>query len=104
MASNRDGTEVDPVPFVVVSGLAVLVCFSFGPIYLDHAFGLGLVTSLATAAVVSGSISAAAWYRFVWDHDPVVRAEVPAPVRLRRLYYGMLVLAGVLLLLALPLW
>lgn len=104
MATNREGASVDPVPFFVASGLTVLLAFSFGPVYLDAVFGLSLPVAFATAFVVSSALIVAAWHRLVWTVDPIARREVPASVRLRRLYYGMVVLVAVFLLLSLPLW
>ncbi|MFB6127288.1 MAG: hypothetical protein ABEJ79_08380 [Halolamina sp.] len=104
MATNREGASVDPVPFFVASGLAILFAFSFGPVYLDAAFGFSLPVALATAFVVASALIVAAWHRLVWTVDPVARREVPASMRLRRLYYGVIVLGALLLLLLLPLW
>ena len=32
---NRDGSPVDPVPFLVLAAMAFAVAYSFGPIYFD---------------------------------------------------------------------
>ena len=43
---NRDGSPVDPVPFLVLAAMAFAVAYSFGPIYFD-ALGVSLVPALA---------------------------------------------------------
>lgn len=99
---NKHGTPVDPVPFVVVVLLAVLVCYSYGPIYLME-FGLGLGDALlACGAVVAGTVGVA-HHRLVWTARPDLRSEIPPGLRLRRFFYAMLVGIGLIALLALPL-
>jgi len=98
---NRDGTAVDAVPFLVVSGLAFLVCFSFGPIYV---LSLGLegpiVFGLPTVACVVAV--AAAYYRLVHTVRPELRGEIPPGQRIAGLFYAALVGAAVLVGLSLP--
>lgn len=96
--SNRNGTPVDPVPFVVVSLLAVTAAITWGPVYL---LGLGAdrtvaVSVSAALAVVSVPVS---YYRLVWTANPTVREEVPAQVRFRKLFWAIVV--GVVVVLAL---
>jgi phosphotransferase system glucose/maltose/N-acetylglucosamine-specific IIC component len=99
---NREGTPVDPWPFVVVAGTGVLPLLSFGPLYLT-AFGVPLRVGVPVAVAASGLVVAAAYHRFVLTYRPAVRAEVPAAERARRLFWLALVLLGVLVLLTLPL-
>lgn len=100
MLHNSDGTPVDPVPFLVVSALGFAVCFSFGPIYV-MTFGASLPVGLAVAGAVTVATTAVAYYRYVWTERPGLRAEIPAPVRFRRLLYGLV--GGFLLVAALAL-
>jgi hypothetical protein len=99
---NRDGEAVDAVPFVVVSGLAVAVCYSFGPPYCA-AFGLSWPAAIAVSTAVLGCLVAGAYYRLVWTTDPYLRREIPPAYRLRRLFYAAAALALLLVLLSLPL-
>ncbi|WP_276271179.1 hypothetical protein [Haloarcula litorea] len=100
MLHNREGTPVDPVPFLVVSALGFTVSFSFGPIYVME-LGASLPLSLVVAGVVSVATAAAAYYRYVWTAHPTLRGEVPAEARMGRLLYGMV--AGFLAVAALAL-
>jgi hypothetical protein len=102
MFRNRDGTRVDPVPFLVVVALAFLLTFSFGPIYAV-AVGLSFPAGLSLSTGVFVVVSVAAYVRFVWQARPALRAEIPPAQRLTRLLYGALCLGLLLLLLALPL-
>ena len=103
MFRNRDGAAVDPVPCFVVVALAVLVTFSFGPIYLN-ALGLSFPVGIALSAAVFVVVSAGAYVRYIWQARPALRAEIPADQRLARLVYGALCLALLLVLLTLPLF
>lgn len=99
---NRLGTPVDPVPFLVVAALAFLFCYCFGPIYLME-FGAELAGGLGYSTMVFLFLTGLAYYRLVWTARPDLRAEVPAHLRLRRLVWGGLAVAGVFALLSLPL-
>ncbi|WP_224448322.1 hypothetical protein [Haloprofundus salilacus] len=92
---NRDGSPIDPVPFLVVASLAFAVAFAFGPAY-GLSFGLSLTVAVALSAVAFLGALALAYYRLVWSVNPAIREEVPAGVRLRKLFYSG---AAVLLLL-----
>jgi ABC-type nickel/cobalt efflux system permease component RcnA len=97
---NREGTHVDPVPFLVVSGLSFLGSLSFVPVYC-LTLGLSMPVSVGAGVAVFLCLAAAAYHRMVWDARPELRGEVPPEVRLQRLVYGVLVVVGVLLLLTL---
>jgi hypothetical protein len=99
---NRDGTAVDAVPFFVVTAMAALVCYSFGPIYAiaiglsgPAVFGLPTVACLAAVGV--------AYHRLVYTARPELRGELPAEQRIKGLFYAALVGAAVLVALSLPL-
>jgi hypothetical protein len=96
--SNRDGSPVDPVPFVVVALLSGLILVSWGPLYLkEHGVSEGFAVGVSVAlSVVAVGVS---YHRYVWTADPQVRQEVPAVERYRRLVYGIAI--GVVVLLAL---
>ena len=94
---------MDPVPFLVVVAAGFLGCFSCGPIYLME-FGVRLPGALALSAVAFLATTALAYHRFVWTARPDLRSEIPAPLRVRHLLLGSLVVIGVLTLLALPLF
>lgn len=99
---NKHGTPVDPVPFlVVVLGMAML-SYSYGPLYL-MALGLDLGEALLACGAVLAATIGAAHNRLVWNARPDLRAEIPAPVRLKRFFYAVLIGVGVLALLLLPL-
>lgn len=99
---NQNRREVDPVPFAVVALLGFAVAFSFGPGYLLE-LGLPLRQALVVCAAVTAVNTTVAYHRLVWTARPELRGEVPAWMRLRRLLYVGLVLAGLIPLLALPL-
>ncbi|MFB6305328.1 MAG: hypothetical protein ABEH47_09185 [Haloferacaceae archaeon] len=99
---NRDGTPIDPWPFVVVAGCGVLPVLSFGPLYLG-ALGASLRASVAGSVAVSVAIVAGAYHRYVRNRRPRMRSEIPPGRRLQRLFYAALALIGVLLLLTVPL-
>jgi len=102
MLQNRQGTPVDPVPFLVVTILGFTVSFSFGPAYVME-FGASLPTALVVAAAVTGLIAAVAYHRYVWTVRPALRGEVSAADRFQRLIYGMVLGFLVVAALALPL-
>jgi hypothetical protein len=93
---------VDPVPFIVVSAMGFLFCYSYGPVYLME-FGAELGGALGYTTMVFLAFAWYAYYRLVWTARPDLRGEVPAHLRLRRLVLGALVVGGVLALLSLPL-
>lgn len=98
---NDDGTAVDAVPFLVVASMAVLVCYSFGPVYVIS-IGLagpavfGLPTAVCVAAV------AVAYHRLVYRARPELRGEIPPEQRIKGLVYAALVGGVVLVALSLP--
>lgn len=104
MLSNREGTSVDPVPFLVVTGLSFLICLSVGPLYLNAVFGISFATGVGWSFLVFTGLLWVSWYRFVWTRRPRIREEVPAERRLRGIYYGMVAFGLVVALMLLPLW
>ena len=99
---NRVGTPVDPVPFIVVAAFGFLFCYSYGPIYLME-FGAELGGALGYSTMVFLGVLGVAYYRLVWTAQPDLRSEIPAGLRLRRLLLAGLAVAGVFVLLSLPL-
>lgn len=99
--TNRHGTPVDPVPFLVVAALSFLVSYSYGPIYC-LALGLSLPVGIGISTAVFCVVVALSYDRFVLRIYPELRGEVPAAIRLRGLFYTTLVLSALLVLLGLP--
>jgi hypothetical protein len=99
---NRRGSRVDPVPFVVVAGLAFMILLSFGPLY-GLALGLSLEVAIALSTAVFAVVASGAFYRQVWAFRPETAATVPAAVRAERLFYLIPILAAILVALAVPL-
>jgi len=100
---NREGSPVDPVPFLVVTALSAMVLVSFGPIYLS-AFGLPLSIGLAVSGAVTLVVAIGSYHQLVWTHDPARMAAVPAADRFRRLLYAIAILVGLAVLLSIPLF
>ncbi|EMA49430.1 MULTISPECIES: hypothetical protein [Halococcus] len=100
--TNRHGTPVDPVPFLVVASFAFLVSFSYGPIYC-MALGLSLPAGLVVSTLVFSFSAGAAYHRFVSAARPELAGEIPAEARLGRLFYAIIVGIALLALLSLPL-
>lgn len=98
---NRQGVVVDPVPFFVVVASAVVVVYSFGPIYLIE-LDVPLPSALAVCTVVCGGLVAAAYYSLVWTSRPEHRGVVPVEQRIKRLFYAVLAGIALLGLFALP--
>lgn len=98
---NRQGVDVDPWPFLVVSGLTFLLVFSFGPVYL-LSFGLSLSVALAVSTVVFLGLLGVVHYRLVWTVSPELVGEIPAAERIRRLLYWAVAVVLVLFGLSLP--
>lgn len=98
---NDQGTPVDPVPFAVTVSAAFLVLYSFGPGYL-LGLGFALREALVVVTGLFGSTSVVAYHQLVLRARPDLRAEIPGPVRLQRLYYAVLVGIVVVVLLMVP--
>lgn len=101
--TNDQGKTVDPVPFLVVSLMSLLISYSYGPGYL-MALGFTLGQALLICTVVFLAATAGAYHRYVRTERPDLRGEVPAHLRIRRLFLGALIAFFVLGLLALPLF
>jgi membrane protein implicated in regulation of membrane protease activity len=99
---DRDGTPVDPVPFLVVAASAVLVVCSGGPPYL-LALGLSLPVAVGVSLAVAAVAVGLAYRRYVRRAAPERRAVVPAQRRLGRFGEAIVALAALFALLSLPL-
>jgi hypothetical protein len=99
---NRNGRPVDPVPFVVVSGLGAMLALSAGPLY-GLAYGLSLRTSLAASAAVTLGVVAGAYHQFVWRGRPASAVGAGPVTDAARLYYMGVALGAVIVALSLPL-
>lgn len=100
---NRWGRQVDAVPFAVVALTGFATCYSFGPVYL-LTFGVAVETALAASTAAFGALVAGAYYRLIWTYRPQSRVELPVGARFRRILLAMLVAAGLVVLLGLPLF
>ncbi|WP_435196622.1 hypothetical protein [Natronomonas sp. EA1] len=100
---NHEGTHVDPVPFLVAAAFGFLVVFSYGPPYL-LTLGLPLPLALVVCGGITALLTAAAYHHYVWAYHPERASIVEPGERIKRLFYGALILVGVLALLALPLF
>jgi len=98
---NRNGTAVDPVPFIVTAGLGFMLLLSFGPIY-GQALGASLRSSIAVSATLSIAVAAVAYHRYVWTARPELRGCVSGTVRAERLFYLMVGLAVLIVGLSIP--
>jgi len=98
---NRAGEAVDPVPFLVVTGIAFAVAFAYGPMYF-RALGLPIREGLAVSTGLFAAATAWLYYRMVWTLDPTHRETVPVGDRFERLLLATLLCIGVVALLALP--
>ena len=98
---NRHGQSVDAVPFLVVTGMALMFLVSFGPLY-GTIFGLSIEAGVGASLVVFVGCGCGAYYRLVWTVDPEVRTEIPAHVRFRNLGYAALAFFLLLVLLLIP--
>lgn len=96
--TNREGTPVDPVPFLVVALLSAMAAIAWGPVYL-----LGFGVTLTWAVVASVGLAAVCviitYHRFVWLASPTRRREVPIYLQFRKFLYAIAI--GVLLVFAL---
>lgn len=95
---NSEGTPVDPVPFVVVTLLAVPILIGWAPLYLLE-WGVPPGPSVSISVILCVGTGCVAYYRYVLMARPRLRREVPIEYRVRRLLYGIAI--GVLILLGL---
>lgn len=100
MLGNSDGDSVDPVPFLVVTGLSFLGAYSFFPVYF-LTLGLSVQTALAAATGIFLTLAAAAYSRLVWNARPEATQEVDPGLRLEQIFYYAVVVTGLFLLLTL---
>jgi len=98
---NRDGEPVDPVPFIVSVGLALMLLFSAGPLYC-LAYGLSVRQALAISSVASVAVAGFAYHRLVWVANPTW-VDVPSELRFERLLYVAVAFAVILIGLSVPL-
>lgn len=99
---TKEGTPVDPVPFLIVALIGITVCFTFGPPYFS-ALGLSLHHGLQLSTGLALLVSIAAYHRYVRTATPEQAAERPLRSRLQRLYYAVFIGLVLIGLLALPL-
>jgi len=103
MFSDRDGEPLDPVPFLVVAAIGLLVSLSFLPavvMELGGSAGIGV----AVALVVAAGFAIAAYRRMVSGNRASLRTELPPEDRLRTIVYGVVVAAAAMFGLSLLLY
>ncbi len=98
---NREGTPVDPVPFLVVVLTAFLITHAWGPLYLG-ALGFSTAGSLSLLTALLAVIVAVAYYRLVWLADPGKPRVASPDQRLSYLLYAIVIGFALLALLAVP--
>lgn len=98
---NREGTEIDPIPFLVTGSIAFLLLFAFGPGYL-LSLGFPVDHALVVTSVAFGGTLLAVYHELVYDANPTRKEEVPGAVRFRRLVYVVLIVTALMLLLLIP--
>lgn len=99
---NRHGERVDPVPFLVVAGLAFAFGFSFGPIY-GLSYGLTLPASLAVSTLAVAVAAAVAYHRLIRCAPPIDAGPLPPGPRVERLLYAGAAFGLLLIALTVPL-
>lgn len=100
MVQNNEGDPVDPVPFVVVTGMSFLVCYSFFPVYF-LSFGLQLPVAIAITTGIFTTLAVCAYSRLVRSVRPEIKKEVPAEIRLQKIFYYAIIFTGIFFLLTL---
>jgi hypothetical protein len=98
---NREGSAVDPVPYLVVTSLLFLFCLSFGPAYC-LALGSSLAAGLVASTLVFLVLAVGAYHQMVWVARPELHGAVPGTQRLQRLFYLAVLVALVFVTLSLP--
>lgn len=93
MFSDWDGERVDPVPFLVVATIGLLVCLSFLPAVVMQ-LGGSASTGVVVALGVAGAFTVVAYRRMVWQSNAAIRGELPPGDRLRTIVYGALIAAA----------
>lgn len=99
---NKDGSPVDPVPFLLVTVIGFTVSFSFGPPYF-LALGVELPRALVICGVLVVVVGGIAYHRYVRTARSGSDVEISGQLRLERLFYAVLVGVFLIVLLALPL-
>lgn len=93
---NEDGDAVDPVPWLVVTGIAFLLCYAYLPlVMLEFSFGMDVIMLVATVLFVAAAV--VAFREQILRARPDLAGEVPADVRIRRLVLAMVIGAVVFL-------
>ena len=96
--TNREGTPVDPVPFLVIALLSATAAIAWGPVYL-LGFDVALTRAVAASVGLAVACVIVTYHRFVWVASPTRRREVPLYVQFRKFLYAIAI--GVLLVFAL---
>lgn len=103
MFSDRDGEPVDPVPFLVVAAIGLLVSVSFLPPVVIE-LGGSPIHGVGVALLAASVFTVAAYRRMVSKGRASLREEIPPESRLRTIVYGVLVAAAAMFGLSLLLY
>jgi hypothetical protein len=98
MLQNSRGQSIDPVPFVVVTGMTFLWAYSFFPLYLQT-LGVGVPIGLAVATLIFLPLAAFAYYRLVWNAQLEIRTEVSPGLRFEQIMLQAIIVTGLCLVL-----
>lgn len=93
---NENGDAVDPVPWLVVTGIAFLLCYAYLPlVMLEFSFGLDVIMLVVTVLFVGTAL--VSFREQILRARPDMAGEVPSDVRIRRLVLAMIIGAVVFL-------
>lgn len=95
---NARGDRVDPVPWLVVTAMAFLLCYAFVPIGLAE-FGASPPIALGFTTALFLAVAAVAFDQLIWRARPDLREEIPSGLRLQRYILGIAI--GVVAMMAL---
>lgn len=99
---NNEGTPVDPVPFLVVTGLAFMLTLSLGPLYC-MAYGIDFPAAILIPSGVFVAVACFAYHRLIRLARPEHRSFVGAEGAFRRLLYVAVALGIIFVAITLPL-
>lgn len=99
--SNRHGSPVDPLPFLVVTLTGGMVCFACGPPYLLAA-GVAFGPAVVATSVLAVLVAWGSYYELVWTSTGPRDVDRPAGPRLQRIGYAAAIALAISVGLLLP--
>ena len=97
---NARGERVDPVPWLVVTAMAFMLCYAFVPVGLAE-LGASPPLALGSTTALFLSVAAIAFDQLVWRARPDLRREIPPGLRLQRYILGIAI--GIVAMMAITL-